>query len=425
MNIFLYFKNKIINDKKVVFTNFLYISLVNFTNLALPFVTFPYLVKVLGVDGFGLLAFATSIMSYFLLLTDYGFNLTATKQIALYRDSPENIEIIFNSVFIIKLILCFVSLLILLILIMVLPKFATHSLIYIYSFGMVIGQTLFSIWFFQGIERMRFISILNVIAKIFFTIMVFFFVKKPSDIYLVPAFNSLGYISIGLISLLVVIFRYNVSLKWQSISSLKFYLNEGKHIFFSNISVSLYTSAVTTILGFLTNNTIVGYYNIAEKIIQLVRACISPITQAMYPYLIKKSVENKDDVLAINFKFFKLGCIPFLLVSIGLYIFAPHIIGLITNSQNEASISVLRIFSPLPFIIFLATIFGLFTMLVFNRYKAYSKIIFSAGIINLVLCFIFIPNYSYKGAAVSVLLVEVFVTTCYIVYTRRNNLKLF
>src|SRR5690606_26056547 len=130
------FRNVVKNkDFKKVSTNFFYLFIPNVTNFVLPLVTFPYLVSRLGVEKFGLLAFVTSIISYFLIFTDYGFNLTATRQISIHRGNKEKINEIVSSVFIIKFLLIVLSLVLLFIVVSVVPKFQEHSLIYFCAFG--------------------------------------------------------------------------------------------------------------------------------------------------------------------------------------------------------------------------------------------------------------------------------------------------
>lgn len=414
-------KNK--NFKKVS-TNFFYLFILNITNFLLPLLTFPYLVSTLGIEKFGLLAFVTAIISYFLIFTDYGFNLSATRQISLHRDDPEKVNEIVSSIYLIKAILVFISVIVLMIVIGLVPKFHEYYPIYFFAFGTVIGQSLFPIWFFQGMEKMGFISVLNILSKIIFTVCVFLFVKKESDFILVPIFNSLGYITIGLISIFILFRTYFVKLRKVNKKTIIFYLKDGWHLFISNISVTLYTTAVITILGFFSTNTIVGYYSVADKIIQIIRGMLTPLSQALFPFLVKKSQDDKSKVLQINKKLLRYGCMIFLPMCIVLYIFAPQILFLIFNKENKETVLILRIFSLIPFLIFLATVFALFTMIVFNKNRAYSRIIISAGLINIVLSFIFIPLFQQIGAAFCVLFIELYVTVRYVYYTQNNGMRL-
>ena len=187
------------SDYKRLFENFISLSILQGLNYILPLVTFPYLVRVLGVEKFGLLSFATATIAYFQILTDYGFNLSATREVAIYRDNKEKLQEIFSSVMIIKFGLLLVSLILLSIVVFSFNKFRQDWLVYYLSFGMVLGQVLFPVWFFQGMERMGYITVLNVVAKGIFTIAIFVFVKSQSDYWKVPLLNSIGFVIAGFI----------------------------------------------------------------------------------------------------------------------------------------------------------------------------------------------------------------------------------
>src|SRR5690606_34353630 len=153
-----------------------------------------------------------------------------------------------------------------------------------------------------------------------------------------------------------------------------FYVKDGWHLFVSNISVTLYTTAVTTVLGFFSSNTVVGYYSIAEKIIQIIRGLIAPVSQTLFPYLVSMANKEPAKILQINRKLLLYGSFVFIPICLVIYIFSPLILSLLFSNVSHETVTVLRIFSPIPYLIFLATVFALFTMIVFDRNKAYSRI---------------------------------------------------
>lgn len=412
-------------EGKSLIKNFSFLFSVNIANFILPLLTFPYLVRILGIEKFGLLSFATSIITYFLILTDYGFNLTATRDISINRKDKDKLNEIFSAVMSLKTIIMTLGFLVLLPLVFFIPKFNTFWYIFIFSYGSVLGQVLFPIWFFQGLEEMKVISILNILSKILFTLAIFLFINKEEDFYLVPIFSSLGFILIGLIATIIIKIKYDVRFIFQKQAILVKYLNEGWHLFLSNISVTLYTTATITFLGFYTNNTIVGYYSVADKVISAIRGVISPISQVLFPFLCNIAKTDPQKVYYINRKLAIFGGGIMLLISFILFVFAGEIIFVIFGKRDLDSILILRIFAIIPFLTFLHTIFALFTMIVFGKNKEYSNIILSAAFLNVLLCIILIPFFGYIGAALAVITIELFLLFRYVYFTHKNDLRIF
>ena len=149
-------KEKLKNDDvKRLFENFASLFTLQGLNYILPLITFPYLVRVLGPDKYGLIAFAQAFIGYFVILTDYGFNLSATREVALNRDNDKKLSEIFSSVMIIKIVYMVLSFIILCTVVFSFEKFSHNWIIYIFAFGVVLGNVLFPVWFFQGMERMK------------------------------------------------------------------------------------------------------------------------------------------------------------------------------------------------------------------------------------------------------------------------------
>lgn len=409
-------------EKKVLVRNFFSLSFLQVADHILPLITLPYLVRVLGPEKFGLIAFARALSQYFVILTDYGFNLSATREISINREDKTKVSKIFSSVLLIKLGILALSFLVLIGLIFFVPKFRNDWLIYLFSFGMVIGNALLPIWFFQGIERMKYIAFLNLAAKLIFTISIFVFIRKSQDYIYVPIINSLGFLIAGILGLSIVHRSFKVRFSRPDFESIKHQLKEGWHIFISEVSISLYTTSNTFILGLFANNTIVGYYSAAERLIKAVQRLLSPLWRTVYPYISKLANESREKASRFIGKLVIVVGSGSLVVSLAIFVFAEFIANVMLGSQYQESIIVLRILAFVPFLTSLNTIFGTQTMLPFNRKVAYSKIFILGGIINITLALLLVTIYKHIGISVAVLFTEVFITAIMFFYLRCKHL---
>lgn len=412
-------------EKKRLISNFFSLTLLQGVSYLLPLITFPYLIRVLGIEHFGLLSFATAIVAYFSIFVDYGFNLTATKEISIHREDIEKIYEIFSSVMIIKMILLTISYIVLFIIILYFEKLSKNWGIYVATSGIIAGQAIFPIWFFQGMEKMKYITYLSVISRVIFTATIFLVIKNEGDYYMVPILVSLSSILTGLLSLTIIMRKFKIKFRLQPISTLKLHQKKAHHIFLSNISVALYTMTTIVLLGFFTNNTVVGYYSIADKLIFAIKQLIAPLSQALYPYICKKILTSKD--MAINIvKSLSIALIPLgVIATIVLFLFSEQILLLVFGSKALVSLQVFRILSLIPLLVVIDTLLGSLLMLAFDKNKEYSSIIISAGIISLMLNLLLIPLYQEIGAAVSVLLVEIYITFRIILFTQLNEMTFF
>ena len=333
------FDSDIINkeDFKIIRNNFFSLTSLKVLTYILPLITFPYLIRVLGIEKFGLIMFAQATMYYFEIVVDFGFNLSATREVALNAKKPNKLNEIISAVFSIKFMLLLFSFLVLIVVVNLFDRFLQDFLLYYYSFLKVIALAFFPVWFFQGIEKMKYITLIDIISKSIFTVLIFVFVQSESDYILVPLISGVGYIIGTIFSLIYLFRRFKKSFIICSFSVLKKYFNDSLMFFLSRVSVSLYTTSNAFFLGLVTSNIMVGYYAVAEKLYMVIRQLYQPIVQVIYPYMSKSK----------NVKFFKkLYPIIISLNFIGVYVlwvYAPEIIFMVTNDTFLETVKVFRI----------------------------------------------------------------------------------
>jgi len=365
-------------DKKRLLTNFVSLAVIQGSSMILPLITLPYLVRVLGAENFGLLSFSLAIVMYFNLFVSFGFELSATREISIHRENMEKVSEIFSSVMIIKLIFVLFSLMILSIIVLFFDSFREYAALYFVTFGAVIGNALFPIWFFQGMERMKYITYFTLATKIFYTLFIFVVVHEKSDYIYVPLLNSIGLIVSGMISIWMVLKYYPVHFVFPSRTNIIYHIQDSAQFFLSRIANQGSGYYATTIIGIYFGNTIVGYYSMIQKLLQAFRSLGGIVAQTIYPYMAKTK----------NIIMFKK--IFILVVSIAVMIWLPIlyyrdlIIDLVFHLQNEMlSDMFLIMFSSAIFSIVSALIgYPLLAAMGYTKYANNSLII--ASIFNAV-----------------------------------------
>lgn len=282
--------------------------------------------------------FAQAFTQYFVYLTDYGFELSATREISIHRDEIQKIAEIFNSVMTIKIILLFLSVIILSLIVFSFQKFRKDWPLYFFAFGMVTGQVFFPIWFFQGFERMKVITQLNILAKAIFAISIFIFIKNSTDYLFVPLINSLGFIAASILALWIIFKKFKIKLFLPEVPSIFRYFKASTPYFLSRVSVVSYTSSNAFFLGLATTNQMVGYYSAAERLYLAIRSLYYPLNLTLYPYM------SKTQSVGFYKKIFKMTVLVNIILCILTFIFAEKIIFLIFGNHFAPSVAVFKVF---------------------------------------------------------------------------------
>ena len=225
--------NSVVKHYRHLIENFLSLSILNGLNFILPLITLPYLVRILGPDKYGAVSFATVIVQYIVLISNYGFQYSATSQISQKRTDLKKITEIFNAVIFIRISLALILTLLLFCFGIFVKKIFDERLMYFFSIGIIIGDIFIPTWLFQGFEKMKFITLANFTAKVIFTLLIFIFIKVKSDYPLVLLINSFGYLLSGILSMLLVFYIFKIKPGLAKLKDIKEQLVEGWHVFVS------------------------------------------------------------------------------------------------------------------------------------------------------------------------------------------------
>lgn len=326
------------SDKRVLIENTISIAITQILTYVMPLISLPYLSRVLGVEKFGLVFWAQACIQYFMLITEYGFNWSASREISIAKNDQNKISEIFNSVMGVKFILICICFIILSILIFFVPKFHKEWILFYLTFFMVIGNAIYPVWYFQGIEHMKYITFLKIVSQSIFLILIFVFIKNPENYLYVALLNSLGFMIAGIISVISAQKRFGLKLYIPTWIAVKKEFKNSFEYFTANIANTIYTNTNSFILGIVASPLLVGYYVAAEKIFWAIHMLTSPIATAIYPQISK----NKN--IKLYKKIFYPTIFAMFLISVFVYILSKQIILIFYGNEMLEAYKILRIF---------------------------------------------------------------------------------
>ena len=388
--------------RKVFFENFLSLSVLQFVTNALPIITIPYLTRTMGLEGFGIYVFIQALINFLDILVSYGFRVSATDEIAKNSENPVAVSRIFWTVVFTKICLLVCTILLLLIGIVFIPVFSNNSHLIFLGMPLLLGNLLFPVWLFQGLQNMKFITILHLVSKSFFVVTIFLFVKDSSDIGTAILLHASGVLIAGFLSLLVAIREFDLKFYAPNLKEITSQLRNGRDIFFAQLMVSFYTTINIIVLGLFHPGAIVAAYALGDKVYRLVGSLSAPFNRAIFPILSTQYTHDKTDYLVIARKSIFTLFLVFSVLGVAVYFLAQWIIlflagGDIQKSDSETILKILAFAIPF-FVVAASSTYHLVTQ---EKSSLLLKILVFAGVVNVTI--LFPVSFLYKGLGVAYL----------------------
>ncbi len=410
--------------KHRIVESLLSLSILQGVNHLLHLLIVPFLAKVLGAGNFGLISFSQSLVNYFILLTDYGFNLSATKTASTIRDDHEKLSLLFCSVMVARALLLILSAAILIVLISTVPVFRSEWRLHLVVFVSAAGHVLFPLWYYQGIEKMRYITLVTVVFKLAMVAALFFWVHGPEDFVWAAGIQSTSMLASGLAAFAIVPAATRLKLRWPPMAAVTSVLREGKEVFFSTAAVSLYTTSNTFIVGLLTTPVEVGFFSAAEKLIRAVLNILSPIFQSVYPHVSHLVIHSPREAAVFISRLFWFICSGSFIVSAVLFTGSERIIEILFGRGFDTTAVIFKWMAFLPFVISISNVLGIQTLLTFGHHQAFSRNLIAAGMLNVLLIVPLVVALRGVGAAIAVLTTEIAVAVLMFVSVRRRGIRI-
>jgi PST family polysaccharide transporter len=380
---------------------------VQFANYLLPLVTIPYLARVLGVATWGLVAFAQAFGSYASTGIEYGFHLSATREVAKNRESTNDLANLVAGVMGAKLLLAAGAALLARLLESWIPLFRAHPVFLWAAVFWAVGQSFSMLWYYQGFERMRLVAVLDVVGKAAATAGIFILIHHPADGWKVLVLQGGGSLLSAVVATALV-YR-EIPFRLPTLGRVSDTLRMGWSMFLFRGSMSLYSAGNAFILGLFASPAAVGFYAGAEKLARALMGMLAPIHQSLYPRISHLVQNNRPaaDRLARSSMF--LMSSTGVVLSLAAFLTAPWAVPLILGKGFMASIPVLQLMAALPLLDALGTMFGVLWMVPLGMDRQFNRVILAGGVLNLVLAMVLAPRFAQLGMAAAVVATEVFV----------------
>lgn len=386
--------------KNDLFKNISSLALIQVGNYIIPLLIVPYISRIIGIENYGKLEYARTIVLYFTIFLDYGFNLTATREISIHRDNKAKVNKIVTNTYIAKGLLFLLSILVFAPLVSINSSLNSLSLLLWVTFLINFGNFLFPLWFFQGVEKIASIAKINFIIKLLVVASVIFFIKEKADYWKYNLFLSLAQVCIGVYSIYILLVKYHIRFIKTTLKAILNKFKEGFKVFFSTILVSCFVSYAFILLKDVGTEMDVGAYSTANKLAMTIQVLILlPFSQAFFPFIAKTA---SNDI----FKFEKLIkkaslVIIALTVIIGIisFFFSDLIILLIFGKDYLYASDTFKILAFLPVFTILNNLFSYQGLLSLNKDKLFMNIHIVFTLFVLMISYYLVPKYGLLSVA--------------------------
>lgn len=368
---------KLIKENRTILSNFSYMSFLQVAVLLIPLVTYPYLIRVLGKDFFGLLVFTQTIAGYFTIFISFGFTMFGVREVSIYRENKEKLSEIVSTIFFLKSIFLLFCLGLLFLYFVFFGQ--EYRELYLLAFWLCLSDVIFPIWFFQGIEKMKFITIISLVSKFLVLVLTFVLIQSPSDLIWHPIVQLIGVVASGFFSF-YVIKKEGLYFVFPTFKIMKEYVKKSYHFFISNVFIQVYGNSNKLIIGSFLGMRSLAYYDLVEKIINLTKTPQVILSQTLFPRISKD--KNKDFIK----KIFVISIFLNLFLYVFLYFSAKYIVLLLGGEEMLLVVPMIKLMGIIVPIVAVNNVFGVLTLASFGFEKLFTKSIMLTVVVHL-LCF--------------------------------------
>ncbi|KVK83878.1 polysaccharide biosynthesis protein [Burkholderia ubonensis] len=386
--------------------NFILLLTLQISTYVAPLLIMPLLTHALGPEGYGQLAFSLAVVAYFINWTCYSFDLTATPRIALARDNRAERSRIFWSTLLAQFAITTAGFVVLVALTFIVKRFGADRTLLLIGFGMPVGAALTPGWYFQGVQKLHTFSLILFVCRVLSIPAMFLLVHGPEDITAAMVVNAAVPLGSGLAVVAYMFACREVDFVRVDVHDIAEALKGGWQVFLASTSVAFYASANTVLLGFVSGNLSAGYFAAGDKLVRAAISMLQPLKAAAYPRVSYLMRHARNEAMSFLRKLLVVQFVMVLAISLAIFFSAPLAVRLLYGPSYEPTIQVLRWMAFIPFMAGMSDIFGVQTMLPLGMKKAFTRVLMSSGVLNVVLLPLLAKYFAEQGAAAAVLLAE-------------------
>ena len=390
-------------------------------NLVTPLLVVPYIVSVCGEENFGKTAVGMAIAFFLIVFIDFGSDIIGVREVAVNRDNPEVLNKIFTTTYVVKGIILLLVLTVASIIFHSFPYFKSEKIMFTLGLSVLIGQFLNPTWFLQGIENVKWITLLNIVSKCIYLVGIFFTIKKESDYIYINLWWGLGMIVSNFLVFIWIIKKHQFSFLLVNKDEVFKHIRNDFSMFSSQIFVSLQLYAPVVLISYFGNNLMAGQYRIVEQIIVIFKTYIFLFFNYVFPkvcYLIetdfKRGLKNWIIYNGVNFVFVTMGMLFF-------HIYSYEIVSYFNPTNRYVLSNLLEVAVFVPLI--LAISIPLKQLVLAYNYKRFYVYLTSVMVLfNLLAIVILLPKFQVYGVFYSLIATDLIVIIFYL-YQLKKNLK--
>lgn len=387
----------------------------------ISFLTIPYLLRTLGTDHFGSVAFTSAVVWQMIVVTDFGFGSSATRLAAMHAGDKDRLNAIFGAVTGVKLLLMLGSGCVLLLLIFSAHRFYAERWLFAIAFLQVPASVFSPAWLLQGLERMRFIAGASIAARLCSAALIFALVHSPSDAALAVACQTFGVVLQGIVAFCFVLFVLRIRGTLPTRADIWAQAKDSFHPFLGASMGNLIGGSSVLFLGFFKDLATVGSYAAIERTARAEVFLLLPASQAAYPYVSQQFQKG----LPFGNRAMKKLCTSllsgaFLLVG-AVALFARPILHLLYGDKMAGQVPLFASFSVWAFFSLVNTLLGLHYLIASGHAKAYGRSIFWSALLTVALFLTLIKPLAGWGALASVVAGELLQAALMLLAIRKIN----